>query len=161
MKSNEGSYLKRCFIVMQVIPLLCMAMYQTSLFGAVEPGVYKVTITAAPVNQNGHDTWTFSSDGKFVSEGLGIESEWENTGNNTFEIKTDKQEIKDAIIKNFYLIGLSDSDFSIKIKKLEISGTSDGNTIKGNISTSVDLKIKKPVKTTFTTSGSVSFEGEQ
>ena len=161
MMLKEGGYLKRCFIVMQVIPVLCMAMYQTPLFGAVVPGVYKVTIKAAPVNQTGHDTWTFSSDGKFVSEGLNIESEWENTGNNTFKIKTDKQEIKDAIIKNFNLIGLSNSDFSISIKNLEISGTSNENTIKGNMSTRVDLKIKKPVKTTFTTSGSVSFQGEQ
>ena len=160
MKLKEGSYLKRCFIVMQVIPLLCMAMYQTSLFGAVVPGVYKVTIKASPV-ENGHDTWTFSSDGKFVSEGLGIESEWEDTGNDTFKIKTDKQEIVDEIIKNFYLIGLSDSDFSIKIKKLEISGTSIGNTIKGNISSRVSLKIKNPVKITHNTSGSVKFEGNK
>ena len=68
--------------------------------------------------------------------------------NNTFKIKTDKQEILDAIIKTFYLIGLSDSDFAIKIKKLGISGTSNGNTIKGNISTNASLKIKKPVTTT-------------
>ncbi len=135
-----------------------MAMYQTSLFGAVVPGVYKVTIKATPVN-NGHDTWTFSSNGKF--EGFGIESEREDTGNNTFKIKTDRQKILDAIIKNFYLIGLSDSDFSIMIKKLEISGTSSGNTIKGNISTSASLKIKKPVKITHNISGSVSYEGNK
>ena len=145
---------------MYVIPVLCMAMYQTSLFGAVVPGVYKVTIKAAPV-ENGHDTWIFWSNGKFESKGLGIVSEWEDTGNNTFKIKTDKQVIVDEIIKNFYLIGLSDSDFSIIIKKLGISGTSNGNTIKGNISTRVDLKIKKPVKTTFNTNGSVSFEGNK
>ena len=100
MMLKEGGYLKRCFIVMQVTSVLCMAMYQTSLFGAVAPGVYKVTIEAAPV-ENGHDTWTFSSDGKFVSKGLGIESEWEDTGNNTFKIKIDKQEILNEIIKDF------------------------------------------------------------
>lgn len=158
MKLKEGSYLKRCFIVMYVIPVLCMAMYQTPLFGAVAPGVYKVTIKAPPV-ENGYDTWIFSSDGKFESKGLGIVSEWEDTGNNTFKIKTDKQEIVDEIIKKFYLIGLSDSDFSIMIKKLEISGTSIGNTIKGNISTRASLKIKKPVKITHNIGGSVSFEG--
>ena len=143
---------------MYVIPVLCMAMYQTSLFGAVAPSVYKVTIKAAPV-ENGHDTWIFWSDGKF--EGLGIESEWEDTGNNTFKIKTDKQEILNAIIKNFYLIGLSDSDFSLMIKKLEISGTFSGTIIKGNISTSASLKIKKPLKITNKISGSVSFEGKK
>ena len=55
------------------------------------------------------------SDGKFVSEGLGIESEWEDTGNNTFKIKTDKQEIVDEIIKEFLFnrfrrLGFLDND---------------------------------------------------
>ena len=111
--------------------------------------------------EGGRDTWSVPGGGKFCEGGFKLRGGGGRKGNNTFKIKTDKQEIKDAIIKNFNLIGLSNSDFSISIKNLEISGTSNENTIKGNMSTRVDLKIKKPVKTTFTTSGSVSFQGEQ
>jgi hypothetical protein len=64
-------------------------------------------------------------------------------------------------MKNFYLIGLNDSDFSISIKKMTITGTSNGNTIKGDIKTNFRIKIKDPVKTTLNTNGSVSFKGEQ
>ena len=45
------------------------------------------------------------------------------------------------------------------IKKLEISGTSSGTTIKEILATSASLKIKKPVKITHNISGSVSYEG--
>ena len=96
--------------------------------------------------------------GKFESKSLGIESEWEDT-NDGFEVKTDKQEIQDALKKYYKLVGFSTSDISISIKNIGISGTSQGNTIKGNIETDFSIKVKKPVKTTFTTSGKMSFNG--
>ncbi|MBW7943637.1 MAG: hypothetical protein H3C64_14935 [Candidatus Kuenenia stuttgartiensis] len=157
---KRGSCFKSCFRVLPLIPLLCLALCQTSLFGAVVPGVYKVTIKADKI-KIAEDTWTLSRSGEFTGEALGIKSEWEDTGNNTFKIKTDKQEVIDGIMKNFYLIGLNDSDFSISIKKMTITGTSNGNTIKGDIKTNFRIKIKDPVKTTLNTNGSVSFKGEQ
>ena len=42
--------------------------------------------------------------GKFKSKSLGIESEWEGTDDG-FKIKTDKQEIQDALKKSYKLIG--------------------------------------------------------
>ncbi|WP_169704421.1 hypothetical protein [Candidatus Kuenenia stuttgartiensis] len=157
---KRGSCFKSCFRVLPLIPLLCITLCQASLFGAVVPGVYKVTIKADKI-KIAEDTWTLSRNGEFTGEVLGIKSEWEDTGNNTFKIKTDKQEVTDGIMKNFYLLGLNDSDFSINIKKMKITGTSNGNTIKGNIKTNFRIKIKDPVKTTLNTNGSVSFKGEQ
>lgn len=97
--------------------------------------------------------------GGFKSEGLGIESEWVDTGTYTFRIKTDKKEILHAASKNLKLLGLHKSDFIINIKKISIFGTSQGDTITGNMSTNFNITVKRPVKINFSTSGSVDFQG--
>ena len=137
--------------------MLLVGIYQTSLFGEVKPGIYNVTIKANSTEII-RDTWVFSKNGTFKSKGLGIKSEWEDT-NDGFEVKTDKQEIQDALKKYYKLVGFSTSDISISIKNIGISGTSKGSTIKGNIETDFSIKVKKPMKTTFTTSGKMRFNG--
>jgi len=127
MKLSRKS-IKRYFTFILTVPALLMVLQQTYLFGGVKPGTYKVNISADTI-EIGQDTWVFSENGKFESEGLNIESEWENTGNDTFEIKADEQEISDIINVNLLLIGLLPSDYSLNIKTVDISGTSKGNTI--------------------------------
>lgn len=164
MRVPGRSYLKKCFIFIQVILALWVGIYQTSLFGGIKAGTYNVNIKASPITEkhgDAQDTWVFSKDGKFESKGLGIKSEWEETGDDTFKIKIDKQEIIDAIEKSYKLVGLGKSDVSLSIKKIEFSGTSKENTIKGNIKTDFLIKVKRPVKTTFSTSGGVSFQGKR
>lgn len=150
---------KRYFTFILAAPVLLMVLQQTSLFGGVKPGTYKVNISADTI-EIGEDTWVFSENGNFESEGLNIESEWENTGNDTFEIKADKKEISDIITVNLLLIGLLPSDYSLNIKTVDISGTSKGNTIKGKIKINSSIKVKNPIKITFKTNGSADFKGE-
>ncbi len=137
--------------------MLLVGICQTSLLGGVKPGIYNVTIKANST-ESIRDTWVFSKNGTFKSKGLGIKSEWEDT-NDGFEVKTDKQEIQDALKKYYKLVGFSTSDISISIKNIGISGTSKGSKIKGNIETDFSIKVKKPMKTTFTTSGKMRFNG--
>ena len=139
------------------ILMLLVGIRQTSLFGEVKPGIYNVTIKANST-ESIRDTWVFSKNGTFKSKGLGIKSEWEDI-NDGFEVKTDKQEIQDALKKYYKLVGFSTSDISISIKNIGISGTSKGSKIKGNIETDFSIKVKKPMKTTFTTSGKMRFNG--
>ncbi len=138
--------------------MLLVGIYQTSLFGEVWYGIYDVTIKVNST-ESIRDTWVFSPNRKFESKGLRIKSEWRNTYNDGFEVKTDKQEIQDALKKYYKLVGFRTSDISISIKNIEISGTTKGNTIKGNIKTNFSIKVKKPIKTTFTTSGKMGFNG--
>ena len=137
--------------------MLLVGICQTSLFGGVKPGTYNVTIKVNST-ESIRDTWVFSKNGTFESKSLGVKSEWEDT-NDGFEVKTDNQEIQDALKKYYKLVGFSTSDISISIKNIGISGTSQGNTIKGNIETNFSVKVKKPIKATFTTSGNMSFNG--
>ena len=166
MKIYGKKYVMNCFVFVQVILFLCMVIYQTSLFGDITPGVYDVIIKVDPIEEM-VDTWTFSKNGTFESKSLG-ESTWEeDTSSDTFKINADKSKIKKALEKNFKLLGLKTSDISISIKKLEISGTSEtssgplGNStlIEGKIKTDIQVKIKRPLKTSFTTSGNTNFEG--
>ena len=85
---------------------------------------------------------------------------WEDTGGDTFKIKIDTKEVKSGIAGFFNTIGLNTSDVSISIEKIEISGTSDGDAIEGKIKSDIRVKVKRPVKTSLNTSGSVDFEGE-
>lgn len=158
MRLYGRSYVKSIFT--RVVPVLLVCLCQTTLFAGISPGTYRVIIKADTI-EVGEDTWVFSTDGKFESEGLGIESEWDNTGVNSFSIKTDEQEIKDTIEKNFIMIGLNSSDFSILIKKVEISGTAKGDTIKGDIKTNFSIKINSPIKTSFKVNGGTNFQGER
>src|SRR3990172_8173897 len=142
---------------MLFILMLLVGICQTSLFGGVKPGTYNVTIKVNST-ESIRDTWIFSKNGTFESEGLGIKSEWEDT-NDGFEVKTDKLEIQETLKKYYKLVGFSTSDISISIKNTGITGTSKGSTIKGNIETDFSIKVKKPMKTTFTTSGKMRFNG--
>jgi len=142
---------------MLFILMLLVGICQTSLFGGVKPGTYNVTIKVNST-ESIRDTWIFSKNGTFESEGLGIKSEWEDT-NDGFEVKTDKLEIQETLKKYYKLVGFSTSDISISIKNTGITGTSKGSTIKGNIETNFSVKVKKPIKATFTTSGNMSFNG--
>ncbi len=146
-----------CFIFTP--SFLWMVLYHTTLLGGVVPGEYKVNIKADTI-EIGQDTWIFEDSGEFKSKGLGIESEWKDTGNDTFEIESDEQEITDIIQMNLLLIGLKPSDYTLKMKKIKISGSSKGNTIKGNIEIDSSIKVKNPVKITFKTNGSADFKGE-
>ncbi len=139
---------------------LSMGSHPLTLFAGVVPGRYEVFINDDPIQKEAKDTWIFSADGGFRSEGLGIESEWEDTGTNTFRIKTDKKEIIKAVSKNLKLLGLNKSDFRINIKKINISGISHKNdTITGKMRTDFNITIKRPVKIDFSTSGNVDFQG--
>ncbi len=140
-----------------IVVLLLVGICQTSLFGGIKPGTYDVTIKANST-ENIQDIWVFSKNGTFESKGLGVKSEWEDT-NDGFKVKTDKQEIQDALKKYYKLLGFKTSDISISIKSIGISGTSEGRAIKGNIETDFSIKVKKPIKTTFTTNGKMSFKG--
>ena len=151
---------KNLYLTTLAVTLFWVCLYQTSSFGGINPGTYKVNIKAKPIGVT-QDTWVFSKNGKFKSEGLGLEKgKWEDTGDDTFKIKVDTKEVKSGIIRLFNTIGLSTSDVSINIEKIEISGTSVGDAIEGNIKSDIRIKVKKPIKTTLNTSGSVSFEGE-
>ncbi len=144
-----------CSTLMVGIIVAC----QASVFAGVKPGSYDVQIKANPVGVAG-DTWIFSKNGRFESKGLGIEGSWEDTGGNGFEVVITEQEIKGAVEKNLTSLGLSASDFSLTVKEVKISGTSKGNAIKGDMNTSIRISLKKPVKTTLNTSGSVNFQGK-
>lgn len=158
MKLDRKSF-KRYFTFILAVPVLLMILQQTSLLGGVTPGTYKVNILADTI-EIGQDTWVFSENGKFESDGLNIESEWENTGKDTFEIKADEKEISDIITVNLLLIGLLPSDYSLNIKTVDISGTSKGNTIKGKIKINSSIKVKNPIMITFKTNGIVDFKGK-
>ncbi len=147
-------------IILQSVLLVGMYLYQTSLFGGIKPGVYEVNIKASPVG-TAEDEWVFSEDGNFSSTGLGLDGKWEDTQGSGFKIKIDEQQIKDGIGKKLSLINLTASDFSLTMKKIEITGTSRSNSIKGTIKTDLRIKLKRPVKTSFSTGGSVSFQGKQ
>ena len=151
---------KKLYIVAQVAALSCVCLYQTSSFGGVNPGTYKVNIKAKSMKVT-QDTWVFSKKGKFKSAGLGLDkAKWKNTGKNTFNIKVDTKEAKNGIIKLFNTIGLNKSDVSVTIKKIEISGTSNRDAIKGKITSYIRVIVKRPVKISLNTSGSVAFKGE-
>ena len=152
--------LRNVHIFSLLIALFLVCLYQTSLFGGINPGTYKVNIKANSIGIT-QDTWIFLKNGKFKSEGLGLEkAKWEDTGNDTFKIKVDTKEAKSGIVKLFNMIGLNNSDASVTIEKIEISGTSDGDAIEGKIKSDIRVKVKRPVKTSLNTSGSVDFEGE-
>lgn len=153
------SCMKSC-IVLQSIFLSSMYMYQTSLFGGIKPGVYEVNIKASPVG-TAKDEWIFSKNGNFSSTGLKPEGKWEDAQGSGFKIKIDEQQIEDGIKKNLSLINLTNSDFSLTMERVEITGTSEGNSIKGTIETNLRIKLKKPVKTSFSTGGSVNFQGKR
>ena len=157
MKLNKRRCLKAYFVFM-LGAFISTGSHQSALYAGVKPGVYEVSINDDPL-ENIQDTWIFSKDGSFKSERLGIKSEWEDTGTNTFIIKTDKKEILKAASKNLKLLGLHKSDFIIDIKKINISGTSQGKKIKGTMSTNFRITVKRPVKINFSTSGSVDFQG--
>ncbi|MFO0793393.1 MAG: hypothetical protein U0586_04945, partial [Candidatus Brocadiaceae bacterium] len=57
-------------------------------------------------------------------------------------------------------LGLKNSDFSISIKEIELKGTTLENKIRGEVKTNFHISIKRPVKTGFSTSGSVNFVGK-
>ncbi|MEP9412222.1 MAG: hypothetical protein HRF42_12650 [Candidatus Brocadia sp.] len=158
MKLDRKTF-KRYFTFILAVPILLMVLQQTLLFGGVKPGTYRVNISADTI-EIGEDTWVFSENGKFESEGLNIDSDWGNTGDNAFEIKADKKEISDIINVNLLLIGLLPSDYSLNIKTVDISGTSKGNTIKGKIQINSSIKVKNPIKITFKTNGSADFKGK-
>ena len=99
-------------------------MSNISIWRRSKPGTYNVTIKANST-ESIRDTWIFSKNGTFESEGLGVKSEWEDT-NDGFEVKTDKQEIQETLKKYYKLVGFSTSDISISIKNIGISGTSKG-----------------------------------
>ena len=151
---------KKLYIVAQVAALSCVCLYQTSSFGGINPGTYKVNIKAKSIGVT-QDTWVFSKKGKFKSEALGLEKgKWRDTGKNTFKIKVDTKEAKSGIIKLFNMIGLNKSDVSVTIEEIEISGTSDGDAIGGKIKSDIRVIVKRPVKISLNTSGSVDFKGE-
>jgi len=58
------------------------------------------------------------------------------------------------------MIGLNKSDVSVTIEEIEISGTSDGDAIGGKIKSDIRVIVKRPVKISLNTSGSVDFKGE-
>ena len=58
------------------------------------------------------------------------------------------------------MIGLNKSDVSVTIEEIEISGTSDGDAIWGKIKSDIRVIVKRPVKISLNTSGSVAFKGE-
>ena len=152
--------LRNVHIFSLLIALFLVCLYQTSLFGGINPGTYKVNIKAKSIGVT-QDTWVFSKKGKFKSEALGLEKgKWRDTGKNTFKIKVDTKEAKSGIIKLFNMIGLNKSDVSVTIKKIEISGTSDGDAIGGKIKSDIRVIVKRPVKISLNTSGSVAFKGE-
>ena len=92
---------KKLYIVAQVAALSCVCLYQTSSFGGINPGTYKVNIKAKSIGVT-QDTWVFSKKGKFKSTGLGLEKgKWKNTGKNTFNIKVDTKEAKSGLVKLF------------------------------------------------------------
>lgn len=149
--------INRCFIFMPIVSLLWVFLCHTS-FGGIIPGTYKVNITADEYDL-GRDTWVFEENGDFESEGLKIKSKWRQTGFDTFEIVADEQEITDTIKTYLFLIGLHPSDYSIKIKKVEIAGTYKGYTITGKIIIDSNIKIKNPVSITLKTKGNADFIG--
>src|SRR3990172_5055504 len=152
--------LRNVHIFSLLIALFLVCLYQTSLLGGINPGTYKVNIKANSIGVT-EDTWVFSNNGKFKSEGLGLEKgKWEDTGGNTFKIKVDTKEAKSGIVKLFNMIGLNNSDVSVTIEKIEISGTSDGDAIGGKIKSDIRVIVKRPVKISLNTSGSVDFKGE-
>ncbi|NUO09450.1 MAG: hypothetical protein HUU08_12360 [Candidatus Brocadia sp.] len=155
-----GKSLKKYFTFMQVVAVLWIVLCHTTLFGGVVPGTYKVKISADTI-EIGQDTWVFSEDGKFESEGLKIESEWENTDSDSFEIKADEGEITSAIQMNLLLIGLNSSDYALTVKTVDISGTSLGDTIKGEIKINSKIKITNPIQITFKTNGTAAFKGKR
>lgn len=151
---------KNICVFLQLMMVSWVCLYQTSSFGGINPGTYKVNIKANSIGVT-QDTWVFLQNGKFRSEGLGLEKgKWEDTGGNTFKINVDTKEAKSGIVKLFNMIGLNNSDVSVTIEKIEISGTSDGDAIEGKIKSDIRVKVKRPVKTSLNTSGSVDFEGE-
>ena len=160
MRTFGIRYLKNRFSFLWMSLFLLLIVCQTSLFAGIKPGEYDVEIKADKV-ELGDDTWVFSNNRKFTSEELGVETKWKNTGNNKFKIETDKSEIKKAIEKSFKLMGMKSSDFSISISKVEISGTTNGSKIKGDIKLDFRISITKPVKTSFSTRGSMSFKGKR
>lgn len=157
MKSNR-EYMNRGFIFMQVVSLLCIVLFQPSLLGGVIPGAYKINITTDEYDL-GQDTWVFEENGNFESEGLKIRSEWKQTGFDTFEIVADEQEITEAIKTYLFLAGLHPSDYSIRVKKVEITGAYRGHTITGNIVINSNITIKNPISITLKTKGNADFIG--
>lgn len=157
MKLNK-EFINRCFIFMPVVFILWVVLGHTTLFAEIILGTYKVNITADEYDL-GQDTWVFEKDGNFESEGLKIKSKWRQTGFDTFEVVADEQEITDTIKIYLFLVGLHPSDFSIKVKKVEIAGTYKGYTIKGKIIIDSNIKIINPVSITLKTKGNADFIG--
>ena len=157
MVRSRISCFKRRLVFVCVVPLLLLGMYQPFVFGDVRPGAYKITFDQL---DKVSDTWLFYADGTFRSEGLGVTSTWSITGQNTFKVKIDKQEITGFIRDYARLAGLNSSDVKVRIKTLQITGVDGGGTISGDLKIDYDLKIKKPFAINLTTKGTEKFEGE-